>query len=318
MESPCRYKLPRVAGVYVTRKCNLHCDYCGVKYKLQNKELSSNEWIRAISIIKRLGIERIVILGGEPTLKRGIEEIVHCVVSKTDLDLLLVSNGTADKKHLSALAKAGLNHFGASIDTLEGQEVTSNSVQYKSKQAMFAFTLMRQLGVKYLTAYFVLNRSSFHKVVHVSEYLSRKGIWLYILPYHYANTNGMTWETRAPVKNPNLALCEQDIAELEKVIALLIKKKQEGYLIANTVEYLIDIPKYSIGLNWHCPPDSGELRIDADGSIMCCHDVKGDECSQYNIFNIENDIVSFQQARRRDSYKCPGCFWPSQYHSQNK
>ena len=52
------------AGIWITRRCTLRCSYCNIP-KTNFKELELKEWIRAVDIIKKLGIKRIVLLGGK-------------------------------------------------------------------------------------------------------------------------------------------------------------------------------------------------------------------------------------------------------------
>ena len=59
------------AGIRLTRQCNMKCNYCNIQNTVR-KDLTLEEWKKAIDIIKKLGAKEIVILGGEPTLYPNI------------------------------------------------------------------------------------------------------------------------------------------------------------------------------------------------------------------------------------------------------
>jgi hypothetical protein len=60
------------------------------------------------------------------------------------------------------------------------------------------------------------------------------------------------------------------------------------------------------------------LRIDADGSVMCCNDIRGNVSDKYSVFDLPNETAyeEFQKEWCNDSKRCPGCLWPDLYQSE--
>lgn len=310
------FNLIKNAGIYITRRCNLNCTYCNVNNTNLN-ELEAKKWCEAIKILDHIGIKKLTILGGEPTLKEGLVDIVKFIVNNTKFDLNVVSNGTSSRKIIDQLIENGLKKFSSSIDTISGQGKDKYSL-LKSKIAMENFEYLRskdQNHVK-LTAYFVLNKQSAKEIISIIKHLSYKNIHIYILPYHYSQ-NEINWATRAHKKNESLALDNMEKQDLENLLQQIVLLKQNGFLIDNYENYLLNLPTYVKNFSWHCQPNISELRIDSDGSLMCCHDFIGEHSRKYNVFDLSNykKYVEFIEIRKEDSQKCSGCYWPSQYHS---
>lgn len=304
---------PKHAGIYITRKCNLRCTYCDV-VKTTLNEIDIEQWYQVIETLKHIGIENLTILGGEPTAKDGLVDVVRYILDKTNLELGIVSNGTSSLTVIDQLIECGLQKFSSSIDTISGEGVDEHTI-LKSKMAMKIFEHIRSKSNIKLTAFFVLSKKSLTEIVPVVKHLSEKNIHTYILPYHYSQ-DGTKWSTRSYERNEYLALDNVNEEEMENVVQRIIDLKNEGYLVSNSVGYLSGLPSCIRKFAWHCPPWVAEIRIDSDGSLMCCHDFKGVVSPTYTVFDLMDNkkCEDFVKARQKDSAMCSGCYWPGQYH----
>lgn len=115
--------------VSLTDRCNLRCSYCmpaeGLAWLPTESTLRTDEVVRLLGIaVARLGIRTIRFTGGEPLLRRDLEEIVaaaHALRTPDGHppDLALTTNGLGLDKRANALAVAGLNRVNISIDSLD-------------------------------------------------------------------------------------------------------------------------------------------------------------------------------------------------------
>jgi len=82
--------------------------------------LTFEEIVRLARVFRGHGIAKIRLTGGEPLLRRGIEDLV-AMLSKAlpDVDLTLTTNGSALKKKSRALYTAGLRRVTVSLDSLD-------------------------------------------------------------------------------------------------------------------------------------------------------------------------------------------------------
>ncbi len=113
--------------ISVTDRCNFRCVYCmprevfGADYQfLEHKELLTFEEItRLARIFTRHGIEKIRLTGGEPLVRRNIEQLVRMLAAIPGLDLTLTTNGSLLRKKAQALKDAGLHRVTVSLDALD-------------------------------------------------------------------------------------------------------------------------------------------------------------------------------------------------------
>ena len=116
----------------LTDRCNLRCTYCmpaeGMEWLPAPSLLSAAELIRLGRIaVTRLGIERIRLTGGEPLMRRDLEEVVAGLSGlRTPRgvrpDIGLTTNGLGLDKRAAALRRAGLDRVNVSVDSLERQD----------------------------------------------------------------------------------------------------------------------------------------------------------------------------------------------------
>ncbi len=114
--------------VSVTDRCNFRCRYCmprevfGPDHAFLGRDelLSFEELHRLVHIAADLGVSKIRVTGGEPLLRRGIEDLVGMFASVDGVDdLALTTNGTALPRLAPALAAAGLDRVTISLDAMD-------------------------------------------------------------------------------------------------------------------------------------------------------------------------------------------------------
>ncbi|MDX9721359.1 MAG: radical SAM protein [Myxococcota bacterium] len=107
----------------VTRRCNLHCRYCGSSCtpKEQSAELSTEAWLEIIEQIahdfdpKRI---MVAVTGGEPMLREGVFEI-FAALRKHRFPFGMVSNGTLITPEVAQkLTASGIRSISLSMDAL--------------------------------------------------------------------------------------------------------------------------------------------------------------------------------------------------------
>ncbi|BDA63604.1 GTP 3',8-cyclase [Actinomyces capricornis] len=116
----------------LTDRCNLRCTYCmpaeGMDWLPAPSLLSAEELIRLARLaVTRLGVERIRLTGGEPLLRRDLEEVVAGLAglrtrSGARPDLGLTTNGLGLERRAAALRRAGLDRVNISVDSLDRQD----------------------------------------------------------------------------------------------------------------------------------------------------------------------------------------------------
>lgn len=122
-------RVARDLRVSLTDRCNLRCTYCmpaeGMEWLPTQKVLSDAEISRLLSIaVRDLGITKIRFTGGEPLLRKGLEEIVGAASQLRTSDgqrpeLTLTTNALGLERRAKKLAAAGLDRVNISLDSLD-------------------------------------------------------------------------------------------------------------------------------------------------------------------------------------------------------
>ncbi|HOQ33084.1 MAG TPA: radical SAM protein [Candidatus Hydrogenedens sp.] len=105
---------------FVTYRCNLRCIMCGLcelREHTNPDELTTEEWKSVIQSAKKLGTFIISISGGEPLLRKDLEEII-CFAEGNKISTHLCTNGTLiDKDRAKTLRESGLKTISFSLDS---------------------------------------------------------------------------------------------------------------------------------------------------------------------------------------------------------
>lgn len=118
--------------ISVTDRCNFRCVYCMPKevfgrdfaFLPRDELLTFEEITRLARIAAAHGVEKIRLTGGEPLLRRGLEDLIAMLgeLRTTDghpLDIALTTNGSALAVKAQALKDAGLKRVTVSVDSLD-------------------------------------------------------------------------------------------------------------------------------------------------------------------------------------------------------
>jgi len=113
--------------ISLTDKCNFRCPYCMPKeifkacYKFLDQQaiLSASEIIRLTLIFKDLGINKIRLTGGEPTLRNDLLTIISELAKIPELEIAMTTNGTRLEELAVPLREAGLNRITVSLDAVD-------------------------------------------------------------------------------------------------------------------------------------------------------------------------------------------------------
>jgi cyclic pyranopterin phosphate synthase len=115
----------RVLRISITDRCNFRCVYCmpeeGMRWLPRENLLSYEEIADVVkAAIEVHGIRRFKITGGEPTVRRGLVELIARLRRLRGIeDLSLTTNGFAMESLASPLKEAGLDRVTVSIDSLD-------------------------------------------------------------------------------------------------------------------------------------------------------------------------------------------------------
>lgn len=113
--------------ISITDRCNFRCVYCmpkdvfGRDYAfLERTELLSFEEIaRVARVFAGLGVRTIRLTGGEPLVRRNVEQLVALLQQIDGMELALTTNGSLLAQKAQALKDAGLDRVTVSLDSID-------------------------------------------------------------------------------------------------------------------------------------------------------------------------------------------------------
>jgi cyclic pyranopterin phosphate synthase len=118
----------RYLRVSLTDRCNYRCTYCmpdrELDYGARAELLTLEEVAELCAAFARWGVRRVRLTGGEPTLRRGLVDLVAALTKiDTDegrpLEVVLTTNGERLADLVEPLHAAGLRGLTVSLDTLD-------------------------------------------------------------------------------------------------------------------------------------------------------------------------------------------------------
>ena len=112
--------------ISLTDACNLRCVYCmpeHMTFRPRHELMSDEEILFLVKVGASLGVEKIRLTGGEPSIRPGVVELVRGIAAVPGIrDIAMTTNGLLLAEQAQALAAAGLRRVNVSIDTLDADK----------------------------------------------------------------------------------------------------------------------------------------------------------------------------------------------------
>jgi cyclic pyranopterin phosphate synthase len=109
--------------ISLTDRCNYRCHYCmpeqGVDLVPKPDVLTFEEITRIARALSTVGVRRIRLTGGEPTVRKDLVEVVSQLARLGLDDLAMTTNGHYLAELALPLKRAGLTRLNVSVDTLD-------------------------------------------------------------------------------------------------------------------------------------------------------------------------------------------------------
>ncbi|HUS29609.1 MAG TPA: GTP 3',8-cyclase MoaA [Kofleriaceae bacterium] len=117
----------RYLRISVTDRCNYRCTYCmpetlgkEIEFQPRSAVLTFEELEQIATVFASLGVRKIRLTGGEPTVRHGIVELVRRVAAVPGIEqVVMTTNGHLLAELAVPLRDAGLSAVNVSVDTLD-------------------------------------------------------------------------------------------------------------------------------------------------------------------------------------------------------
>lgn len=211
-----RGRVIRDLRISVTDRCNFRCTYCMPKevfdnnyqYLPHDEVLTFEEITRVARIAIGLGVTKLRLTGGEPLMRRGIEDLIAMLaelrVDAPQLDITLTTNGSALKQKAAALKAAGLSRLTISLDSLDDATFRAmNDVDFPVAKVLESIDAANAAGFEAIKINMVVKRGvNDHQIVDMARHFKDSpNIVRYIEFMDVGSTNGWRMDDVIPSRD---------------------------------------------------------------------------------------------------------------------
>ncbi|HEY5058771.1 MAG TPA: GTP 3',8-cyclase MoaA [Gaiellaceae bacterium] len=186
--------------ISITDRCNFRCTYCmpkevfGRDYMfLERRELLAFEEIaRLVRVFAGLGVRTVRITGGEPLVRRDVEQLVELLAAVPGLELALTTNGALLPQKAEALARAGLDRITVSLDSVDDATFRAlNDVDFPVERVLEGIDAAAHAGLRVKVNAVVKRGANDDGIVALAERFRGTGHVLRFIEYmDVGHTNG--------------------------------------------------------------------------------------------------------------------------------
>ncbi|MGL2767142.1 GTP 3',8-cyclase MoaA [Helicobacter pylori] len=252
--------------VSVTKQCNFRCQYCMPTTPLDffddEELLPLDSVLEFLKIAIDEGVKKIRITGGEPLLRKGLDEFIAKLHAyNKEVALVLSTNGFLLKKMAKGLKDAGLSRVNVSLDSLKSDRVLKISQKDALKNALEGIEESLKVGLKLKLNMVVMKGVNDDEILELLEYAKNRGIQIRYIEF-MENTHA---------KDLVKGLKEREILDLiaQKYKIIETENPKQGsskiYTLENGYQFGIIAP-HSDDFCQSC----NRIRLASDGKICPC------------------------------------------------
>jgi MoaA/NifB/PqqE/SkfB family radical SAM enzyme len=291
---------PHHAQWLITRKCNYQCLGCNVWKEQDKNELSTEEIIRGLDILKEAGIIELVLSGGNPLLRGDIGEIIDYASDK--FVVTVCDNGSIAAKKIDLLRK--VDFVAISIDSLdEKKHDYMKNVPGSWKTSMQAVETLHKEGVK-VSVTPTISQKNLYEIPDITNYFTKKGIPVWYCLYSYDMTGDPDQLFRIGKANDEYIITDKEA--MVKLCDTLMEMKRTNKLILMTNKLFKTLRSLYAEdkRTWNCKALQSFLVVDHIGRVAGCHN----HTFAGSIFDLPKIWKSEKFNELREQYKtCTQC-----------
>ncbi|WP_404452418.1 GTP 3',8-cyclase MoaA [Virgibacillus necropolis] len=298
--------------ISVIDKCNFRCTYCMPKeifgddyvFLPESELLSFDEITRVAEQFAKLGVEKIRITGGEPLLRKNLDELIARLTDIPGInDIALTTNGIFLPRKAQKLKDAGLKRVNISLDAIEDEVFTQiNGKGVVTLPVLKGIEAAQTAGLQVKINMVVKKGMNDNQILPMARYFKGRNIILrYIEFMDVGNHND--WDL-------NNVISKKQIIDIIKEEMTIVPADSNYYgEVASRYKYEDgegEIGVISSVTDSFCSTCT-RIRLSADGKLYTClfasggYDLRQDLRSNLSEEGLENKLSSIWN-KRTDRY----------------
>ncbi len=256
----------------LTYRCTARCRHCSYwkSPTAPGEELSTGAIVAGLHAIRRAGVAFVNFTGGEPALRKDLEEIVACAAG-LGMWPSVVSNGShIDRARLHALRSAGLAQVFFSLDSSDAAEHDDN----RGRPGLFdrvtrllpvvhdEFVRHNLLG----GVMFVVSSRNIDRFAGVLELAVANGVYLVVQPLHAARIS--EGDPPPPLQHRHVEYLRRVVRRYPHIINTDHFVQRFHQAPSRGADNRALLPSCQAGSKYFCIGPRGEIRPCADGPAV--------------------------------------------------
>ncbi len=260
-------RMPVLVHFEVTLRCNARCGFCDYwKTDPAARALELDNYTDAARFFNPM---LFTFTGGEPLLRRDLEDLVRSVADAVRLKYIIVltHGGMLTVDRARSLSAAGVDQFNISLDYLDERHDRARGIPGLTRRIFSTVEGMRAAGLDGIRFNTVVKRDNLDDIMPIVRRAVELGC-------------GVNFSVYTDAKNGNRdhLLLEGSRQRLDDLVAeLLAFKRARRGVITNSDHYLEQLPRYVRGeMTEPCHSGIRTVHLNPGGHVKRCPDFPTD------------------------------------------
>jgi cyclic pyranopterin phosphate synthase len=232
----------------------------------QNNILTYDEIVKLVTILGRLGIEKIRVTGGEPLVRPKVEDLIKTLSNIDEIKAIsMTTNGLLLRDRVMQLRDAGLSSINVSLDTFKEDRFKAITGIRGLSKVMNAIRVADDAGLKIKINTVIMRGWNDDEIADFARFARFTGYTVRFIEFMPLDGSGI-WEPNLVVtKNETINRISKDV-ELVRVDNNNSSEPATLYSFVDGIGTVGFIPSISEPFCGNCD----RLRISSDGRLLTC------------------------------------------------
>ncbi len=290
--------------ISLTDRCNLRCVYCmpeEMVFKPREEMLTDDEIVLVVRAAAELGVRKVRLTGGEPTVRPNLVELVGRIAAVPGIDdIAMTTNGVRLAPLAAPLAAAGLRRVNVSLDTLDPEKFRRITRRGNLADVLAGLEAARAAGLYPIKLNAVVVRGFNEDDVANLARLTMEYDWSvrFIEMMPFGSVAGFQMNAYVP--------SSETMARIEAALGPLVPLDLTGYDPART--YRLEGSRGTLGfispVSEPFCAQCGRLRLTADGRLRLCL-LRDDEVDLRTLLRGGATYEQIRERFRAAAYRKP-------------